>query len=113
MPQAVVINLGTNDWHGCSWPGGQPVPSSTWHFVQQFTASYLQLVETIASVYGKGTQIFLGVGPMTTNYQLPVQWVVGNATAQGLHVHFLNQTGFAHGDCGHPSYQTGMVALEY
>ena len=83
IPHAVVINLGTNDWHGCNFPS-KNVSNSTWQFVERFTTSYLQLVQRIAAVYGKATEIFLGVGPMTAGYMLPVEWVVGNATAQGL-----------------------------
>lgn len=43
---------------------------------------------------------------MTTAYSQPVMWVIGNATAKGKRVHFLNQTGFTHGDCFHPSTQS-------
>ena len=66
-------------------------------------------MHAIVSLYGATTQIFLGVGPMTDGYMLPVEWVVGNATAAGVHIHILNQTGFAHGNCGHPSYQTDAL----
>ena len=101
-PDAVVVNLGTNDWHGCSWP--RESDAATDAFIVDFTNSYHQLLRNVTSFYGKSVQIFLGVGPMTMDYSLPVEWVVGNATADGLHVHFLNQSNFSHGDCGHPSF---------
>ena len=60
---------------------------------------------TSSAVYGPEVDIFLGVGPMTDAYAAPVVEVVANSTARGLKVHFLNQSGVSHSDCGHPSYQ--------
>ena len=105
-PQAIVINLGTNDWHGVpakDWT--QPV---VWNFIVNFTQTYHNLVDRITSeaVYGPSTHIFVAVGPMTMGYLLPAQWVVGNASAKGLKVHLLNQSGFGHGNCGHPSFES-------
>ena len=63
-------------------------------------------MRNITSSYGKSVQIFLGVGPMTMDYSLPVERVVGSATADGLHIHFLNQRNFSHGDCSHASFSS-------
>lgn len=109
-PRAVIINLGTNDWHG--------VPAETdwdepmvWEFIVNFTQTYHDFVDRITSpaVYGSGTHVFVAVGPMTMGYLLPAQWVVGNASAKGLKVHLLNQSGYSHGDCGHPSFQSDVA----
>jgi hypothetical protein len=100
VPDAVVINLGTNDFHG--WP------TSDRAFLNLFASAYLEFVKLITSdaVYGKNAHLFLAVGPMTTSYLTPVQWVLQNATALGINAHVLNQSHFAHGNCGHPSWQT-------
>jgi len=108
-PQAVVINLGTNDWHGVPDDWSTPLVSS---FVANFTQTYHDFVDRIVSVYGPSTHVFVAVGPMTLGYLLPAQWVVGNATAKGQKAHLLNQSGFSHGDCGHPSFQSDEAMAE-
>lgn len=103
IPDGVVINLGTNDFHG--WPETDVA------FPQLFAETYLKWVLHLTSpaVYGPNVHIFLGVGPMTLAYSDPVREVVQNATSQGLKVHFLNQSGVSHGDCQHPSYQSDAI----
>ena len=108
-PHAVVINLGTNDWHGVPAEKNWSTPA-VWSFIVNFTQTYHDFVKRITSpaVYGPTTHVFVAVGPMTLGYLLPAQWVVGNASAKGLKVHLLNQSGFSHGDCGHPSFQSDV-----
>lgn len=109
-PHAVVINLGTNDWHGVPAPNQWTDPT-VWTFIVNFTQTYHNFVQHITSqaLYGPSTHVFVAVGPMTMGYLLPAQWVVGNASAKGLKVHLLNQSGFSHGDCGHPSFQSDVM----
>ena len=106
-PEAVVINLGTNDWHGVPTYDHWDQPA-IWEFIVNFTQTYHDFVDRITSlaVYGPATQVFVAVGPMTMGYLLPAQWVVGNASTKGLNAHLLNQSAYSHGDCGHPSFQS-------
>ena len=105
MPAAVIVNLGTNDWHGAPPPSSWGTPQMQ-SFLANFTTTYHQLVERIVQVYSSQTVIFIAVGPMTMGYLQPALWVVGNATRQGWRVQLLNQSGFSHGDCGHPSWES-------
>ena len=65
--RALVINIGTNDWHGVPNNASDP---AVLQFVAQFTSAYRAFVDhlTSPSVYGKGLHVFLGVGPMTNGY---------------------------------------------
>lgn len=60
-PDAVVINLGTNDWHGCPSDWSSP---TAWKFITNFTTTYIEFVEKIAAVYTAETHVFIAVGPM-------------------------------------------------
>ena len=62
VPDAVVINLGTNDWHGVPADWSQP---GVMDFIRNFTTTYQQFVARLADRYGDGVEMFLGVGPMT------------------------------------------------
>eukprot|EP01048_Picozoa_sp_COSAG05_P019835 COSAG05_NODE_3215_length_2236_cov_1.485728_1_plen_412_part_00 len=105
VPAAVIVNLGTNDWHGVPPPSSWGTPQMQ-GFLANFTTTYHQLVERIVQVYSSQTVIFIAVGPMTMGYLQPALWVVGNATRKGWRVQLLNQSGFSHGDCGHPSWES-------
>jgi len=96
---AVVINLGTNDYLGPT-----PTPKSA-----AFRERYLALVLATAQAYGDGVHFFLACGPMSTDYCTEVDWVIGRANASGVKAHFLDQRGFDGGKYGrtcafgHPS----------
>jgi hypothetical protein len=96
-PDAVVINLGTNDRLN-SRPNN----------IVSFNQTYLGLAMRAAKSYGAGTHFFLACGPMSTAYCDEVQWVVNTLMAHGVKASFLDQRGFLDGShgpscCGHPS----------
>lgn len=95
-PDAVVINLGTNDEL-------QSRPAN----VEAFRTHYLALVNRARAAYGRGTHFFLACGPMSKAYCSSVDWVIA-ATGDVDRVHFLDHRGFLNGTfgkscCGHPS----------
>ena len=90
-PDAVVINLGTND-NLHSRPELTPT----------FNSTYLQLVLDAGKAYGEQTAFFLACGPMDDTYCDPVQWVITQAKKHGLKAFFLDQRGFDTDCCGHP-----------
>ena len=90
-PQAVVINLGTND--------GAEVAAT-----DAFVDTYVELAKNITGAYGVGTELFLACGPMATYYCDAVGATIDALTAAGLRAHFLDQTNAAvDACCGHPS----------
>lgn len=109
VPDAVVVALGTNDilnGHdtGPAWEAG-------------FCETYLSFLVNVTAVYGAYAgrraasaapiPLFLGVGPITAAIQPLVEWVVGNATALGLNVTYLDLMGCdaaagCGGCAGHP-----------
>ena len=58
IPQAVVINLGTNDY------SEEPFPSRA-----QFESAYITFIETIRESYGSPIPVFLVCGPMSPSAQ--------------------------------------------
>lgn len=97
-PDALVINLGTND--------GSTVTDPKYHY----TETYSELVMQAAEHYGGGLHVFLACGPMSTRYCDPVRSVIKNVTARGVKAHFLDQRNFLNGTfgpacCGHPSIE--------
>ena len=95
-PDALVINLGTND-------GGAAVDPK-----YSFTAVYSELVMEAARHYGEGLHVFLACGPMSETYCEPVAAILKNVTGRGVKASFLDQRGFLNGTfgaacCGHPS----------
>jgi hypothetical protein len=96
VPDALVVNLGTNDWTDGATPA--------------FVTAYEELVQLASSVYGPGLNVFLACGPMSEIYCDSVFQTLGNATAQGIQAHFLDQRNFLNGTygpkcCGHPSVE--------
>ena len=89
-PDALVINLGTNDQLG-----NRP------QLVSTYNATYLSLVLSAAAVY-PGTTFFLACGPMDEAYCEPVRWVISRAKAAGVNAVFLDQRNFDCECCGHP-----------
>uniref|UniRef100_A0A7S4UA24 SGNH hydrolase-type esterase domain-containing protein n=1 Tax=Alexandrium monilatum TaxID=311494 RepID=A0A7S4UA24_9DINO len=104
VPDAVVINLGTND--AVSWP----------HVIPAYNMTYLALLTVAARAYGPSTHFFLACGPMTSKYCPQVDWVMEKARAQvpGLKISFLNQRYYLNGSygpaCGyHPSVRVDLA----
>ena len=98
VPDAVVINLGTNDH--TQWPLVIPA----------FNATYLELLLLAARSYGLKTHFFLACGPMQDAYCENLFWVMEEAQKEvpELKVKFLDQRPFQNGSygptCGyHPS----------
>lgn len=96
VPDALVVNLGTNDGGAGKTP--------------EFVEAYQQLVLKAHQVYGDGLDVFLACGPMSNAYCDSVQQTIENATAMGVKAHFLDHRGFLNGTfgpscCGHPGAQ--------
>jgi GDSL-like Lipase/Acylhydrolase family len=95
-PDAMVINLGTNDWH--SYTG------QAW--ADQFTYTYLAFLKNATIHYNKPKMpFFLAQGPMNNEPSLysAVQNVIGNWTASGGVAHFVDLRGLTTDGCGgHP-----------
>mmetsp|Transcript_16426 Transcript_16426/g.39089 ORF Transcript_16426/g.39089 Transcript_16426/m.39089 type:complete len:374 (+) Transcript_16426:2-1123(+) len=91
-PDAVVINLGTND---------RPTPPAL-----QWQSDYVDFVHSVAQRYGQqAPHFFLGYGPMTTEYQTMVTNVTSRLVAGGINATLLDLT-LPHptrGCYGHPS----------
>merc|ERR1712107_722034 len=66
VPDALVVNLGTNDWTDGATPA--------------FVTAYEELVQLASSVYGPGLNVFLACGPMSEIYCDSVFQTLGNAT---------------------------------
>ena len=100
-PDAVAINLGTNDASG-------NFANAT--FAELFTATYVAFVGNISQAYqsanwGAGPVFFLGYGPMTVSYAAAVNETVARLTARGLRSRVIDYSlpGGAACACGHPS----------
>ena len=99
IPDAVVINLGTND-----------VGSGAYDEAA-FVSAYTKLCLDIVGGYGPSTALFLACGPMTDKYcggvRGTVEAVAAAAASSGMSlvVQMLDQTrlGIANSCCGHPS----------
>jgi len=96
VPDALVVNLGTND-------GGQGA-------TPEFVEAYQQLVKMAHDKYGDGLDIFLACGPMSETYCDSVQQTLAYARTIHANAHFLDHRGFLNGTfgpacCGHPGVQ--------
>jgi len=90
-PQAVVINLGTND--------GPKPPDLPWQ------ATYVSFVQNISASYRSSPRFFLAYGPMTTEYEPIVKNVSSTLTSLGFNATTLDLS-LPHpmtGCFGHPS----------
>lgn len=76
-PDAVVINLGTNDGDAAATP--------------EYVEAYLSLAHNITGYYGEDVTLFMACGPMSTFYCPEVHTVIDTLTAEGISAHFLNQ----------------------
>lgn len=90
VPQAVVINLGTNDW--CCGHAGNAT------FAAQYAQTYIDFIQHVAAKYqdtqAKAIQYFLAAGPMQTDADLveATQFVITNLSSLGYTASFLNLT---------------------
>ena len=96
MPDALIINLGTND-------GGNSLKP-------QYTEIYTKLVMEASKNYGPNLNVFMACGPMSEVYCKPIENVIAAVKAHGVKAHFLDQRGFLNGTfgpacCGHPSVE--------
>jgi len=102
-PDAVVINLGTND----GLTGGRAA------FISSYNQTYEALTVAAATAYGNKTHFFLACGPMSDHYCDEVNWVIAKLTARGLKASLLDQRGFINSNAtfgrpcayGHPGSQ--------
>lgn len=100
-PDAVAINLGTNDASG-------GFGNAT--FAALFVSAYVDFAANISRAYqaangGQGPTFFLGYGPMTTAYAAAVNSTVRLLNARGLRALAIDYSlpGGAACACGHPS----------
>ena len=85
-PQAIIINLGTNDFFH------QNATNVT--FVDQFVTAYTNFVIDLAyNRLSNGTIFFLGVGPITDLYGPAVNQVISRLQAVKIPAHYLNFMG--------------------
>lgn len=89
QPDAVLINLGENDWGGgkCGTTAGCPA---------KFTEAYVEYVHHIAEVYAKvgkeGITFFLTIGPHEHGQSTAILPAVEQLKASGVTALFLNAT---------------------
>jgi hypothetical protein len=88
IPDAVVINLGTNDHLGTNASTAKS---------KAFVKRYEELVVATSKAYGGSTQFFLACGPMASDYCVEVETVIASVTASGIKAHLLNQVEFEDG----------------
>ena len=113
VPDALFINLGTND--------GDAVTDPDYDYVGVYT----DLVLRARQHYGAELHVYLACGPMSDGYCDPVMETVTALGRRGVHAHFLDQrgliarcsgTGWCNLDwshcCGHPDVpvDTAMAA---
>ena len=97
VPNAVVVNLGTNDYRGYTGPEWEAA----------FTREYVRFMTNL-TVWHHNTAlpIFAAVGPMTSRPAAAVRAAVSAFNALGGNAHFLDVTVGPHahlsGGCGHP-----------
>jgi lysophospholipase L1-like esterase len=87
VPQAVVINLGTNDFQ----PGREDDPA----FVVAYVDAYERFVTELAGAYSRPARgppvFFLGVGPMRLTYAEVVETVLARLAKKGqVEAHYLD-----------------------
>lgn len=136
IPDAVIINLGTND------AAGERFNNIT--FYRNFVQRYITFIQNITTIYANARarssslqitsssssnfssssslsssdvaetsiKFFLGAGPMTNAYESAVQDVVGNVTTFGIPVYFLNMSLTTGCQCGHPSDQDHLTLAQ-
>lgn len=111
VPDAMLINLGTNDFgHGHD-------TGPAWE--ANFTATYMTFIRNATAAYGGNTAlpIFAGVGAITDVYGPVVQRLVAAANAEGFNLTYVAMMGCPASGCGgcngHPNttQHAAMAAL--
>ena len=113
-PDAVVINLGTNDYYGCAhWSPTDDACGP--HFWALFATTYVELMENITTYWKKpNIHFFAAAGPMlgpnTTMFEA-IESAQAMGAAQGLNVTFLNIEGCspAGGRCDGTAHHPGPL----
>eukprot|EP00756_Hemistasia_phaeocysticola_P062287 Hpha_TRINITY_DN5719_c0_g1::TRINITY_DN5719_c0_g1_i1::g.147600::m.147600 len=99
-PDAVVVNLGTNDFSGCSHfsPDGDGCGPK---FQAAFVQTYVAFMHNVTRWYGKpDIHFFAGVGPITLDYLNVTTAAVEQATREGLQATLVDQQACAQGGGG-------------
>jgi lysophospholipase L1-like esterase len=106
VPDAVIINLGENDWNF------DPTPNAT--FIQHYTDAYVAYVQYVASVYNKNVTFFLTIAPHEKGQSVGILPAVSTLQALNYKAHFLNATvaGLPIGCGGHPGPTVHRAAFE-
>ena len=112
QPDAVLINLGENDWGGgkCGATPGCPA---------KFQAAYVDFVNHISSVYAETGKInitfFLTIGPHEHNQSSAIIPAVAQLQTSGVNAVFLNATVPDYGTIGcggHPGITIHQASFE-
>ena len=112
QPDAVLINLGENDWGGgkCGATSGCPA---------KFQAAYVDFVNHISSVYAETGKInitfFLTIGPHEHNQSSAIIPAVAQLQTSGVNAVFLNATVPDYGTIGcggHPGITIHQASFE-
>lgn len=107
IPDAVIINLGTNDNLG-----------SRPNLISLYNQTYLNLIKDAAKIYGPNVHFFLACGPMSDSYCDEVNWVIQQSIDLQIKASFLDFRGFLNGTfgescCGHPGSQIDQAMAKY
>jgi len=102
-PDGILINLGTNDW------------SHVKGNVTGFATVYAEFVEDLATIHGYPAQpappFFLGVGPITHDYDTAVHMITSMLAPKGIKCYNISFTTPVD-RCGHPPYPSHRLMHE-
>jgi hypothetical protein len=99
-PDAVLLNLGTNDQGHASGPA----------WIDGFVQTYAAFLVNLTGIYGRpDLPIFCGIGPITHDYYPWVAQALDRARGAGAtNLHIINYTTPVD-RCGHPDYDSHVV----
>jgi hypothetical protein len=109
IPEAVVINLGSNDHLDAQNEGPAEL---------EFVQTYIDLLHNISSYYGSTVSFFLACGPIFDDYCPYVLSVIDQVTTRSLtnpvplKAYFLDQRNLTNDSnlcCGHPNAQADII----
>lgn len=104
QPNAVVINLGTNDHLNANTPG---------EIEKQYEDTYVDFVRNISTWYQSSEPtFFLACGPMSEAYCPYVKNVILRLKNEKISTFFLDQVGFPNNCCGHPDEEADTAIAE-
>lgn len=104
QPDAVVINLGTND--------GLPPPESNDPVLDSYRTTYQDMLRSVEAWYGQDTVVFLACGPMSGAYCPQVDRIIAENPTR-MKLAFLDQRNLIiEGCCGHPSAADNALMAE-